>query len=147
MRIAVKLLRRVDQEVPECRWGPNWLVWDAEPTTQVYAQHVEYTLLFLAGPRSIAEFIEPAIGKAATKAGSPRPDDAAAGRAEALEQLAFCEAFPSYQKVLAREGVSRAGELALIGTHDSVVASSRPTKRSAPPDLVLSPVRRDEEAL
>ena len=24
--------------------GPDWLVWDAEPTSQQYAQHVEYRL-------------------------------------------------------------------------------------------------------
>jgi hypothetical protein len=44
VRLAVKVLGRVDEEVLEFRWGPNWLVWDAEPTKQQYAQHVEYTL-------------------------------------------------------------------------------------------------------
>ena len=44
VRIAVKVLGLVDEEVLEYRWGPDWLVWDAERTTQQYAQHVEYTL-------------------------------------------------------------------------------------------------------
>jgi uncharacterized protein YndB with AHSA1/START domain len=44
VRIAVKVLGLVDEEVLEYRWGPDWLVWDAEQTTQQYAQHVEYTL-------------------------------------------------------------------------------------------------------
>jgi uncharacterized protein YndB with AHSA1/START domain len=44
VRIAVKVLGLVDEEVLEYRWGPDWLVWDAERTSQQYAQHVEYTL-------------------------------------------------------------------------------------------------------
>ena len=44
VRIAVKVLGLVDEEVLEYRWGPDWLVWDAERTNQQYAQHVEYTL-------------------------------------------------------------------------------------------------------
>ena len=44
MRIAVKVLGLLDEEVLEYRWGPDWLVWDAERTKQQYAQHVEYTL-------------------------------------------------------------------------------------------------------
>jgi polyketide cyclase/dehydrase/lipid transport protein len=44
VRLAVKVLGRLDEEILEFRWGPNWLVWDAEPTKQQYAQHVEYTL-------------------------------------------------------------------------------------------------------
>jgi uncharacterized protein YndB with AHSA1/START domain len=44
VRIAIKVLGRVDEEVLEYRWGPDWLVWDAEQTRQQYAQHVEYTL-------------------------------------------------------------------------------------------------------
>jgi uncharacterized protein YndB with AHSA1/START domain len=44
VRITVKVLGLVDEEVLEYRWGPDWLVWDAERTNQQYAQHVEYTL-------------------------------------------------------------------------------------------------------
>jgi len=44
VRIAVKVLGMVDEEVLEYRWGPDWLVWDAERTSLQYAQHVEYTL-------------------------------------------------------------------------------------------------------
>ncbi|MEN3318828.1 MAG: hypothetical protein V7643_2229 [Mycobacterium sp.] len=42
--LAVRVLGVLDEEVLEFRWGPNWLVWDAERTKQQYAQHVEYTL-------------------------------------------------------------------------------------------------------
>ena len=44
VRLAVKVLGRLDEEILEFRWGPDWLVWDAEQTKQQYAQHVEYTL-------------------------------------------------------------------------------------------------------
>jgi Polyketide cyclase / dehydrase and lipid transport len=44
VRLAVKVLGRVDEEILEFRWGPDWLVWDAAQTKQQYAQHVEYTL-------------------------------------------------------------------------------------------------------
>ena len=44
VRLAVRVLGRTDEEVLEFRWGPDWLVWDAEATKERYAQHVEYTL-------------------------------------------------------------------------------------------------------
>ena len=44
VRVAVRVLGLLDEEVLEYHWGPNWLVWDAERTSQQYAQHVEYTL-------------------------------------------------------------------------------------------------------
>jgi uncharacterized protein YndB with AHSA1/START domain len=44
VRLAVRVLGVLDEEILEFRWGPDWLVWDAEPTKQQYAQHVEYTL-------------------------------------------------------------------------------------------------------
>jgi F420-dependent oxidoreductase-like protein len=125
---------------------------------RVAGELADGTLLFLAGPRNIAEFIEPTIGKAAAEAGRSRPriiasvpvlvsDDVDAARAEAVEQLAFYEAIPSYQKVLAREGVTRAGELAVIGTPDSVVRQLESYRDAGATDLVLSPVRRDAAAL
>lgn len=44
VRVAMRVLGLVDEEVLEYHWGPNWLVWDAGRTSQQYAQHVEYTL-------------------------------------------------------------------------------------------------------
>ena len=124
---------------------------------QVTGELADGTQLFLAGPRTIAEFIEPTIGKAAADAGRPKPriiasvpvlvsDDVEAARAEAVEQLAFYEAIPSYQKVLAREGVKRAGDLAVIGTPDAVARQLASYRDAGATDLVLSPVRRDDAA-
>jgi uncharacterized protein YndB with AHSA1/START domain len=44
VRVTVRAYGLSDTEVLEYRWGPDWLVWDAERTSQQRAQHVEYTL-------------------------------------------------------------------------------------------------------
>ena len=45
VRVKVRVLGLSDTEILEYRWGPDWLVWDALPTSQQYAQHVEYRLV------------------------------------------------------------------------------------------------------
>jgi F420-dependent oxidoreductase-like protein len=116
------------------------------------------TLPFLAGPRTIAEFIEPTIAKAAADAGRPKPriiasvpvlvsDDADAARAEAAERLAFYETIPSYQKVIAREDVASAADLAAVGTPHVVARKLSSYRDAGATDLVLSPIRRDDKAL
>jgi len=44
VRVTVRAMGVSDTEVLEYRWGPDWLVWDAERSSQQHAQHVEYTL-------------------------------------------------------------------------------------------------------
>jgi Polyketide cyclase / dehydrase and lipid transport len=44
VHLAVRVLGRLDEEILEFRWGPDWLGRDAEQTKQQYAQHVEYRL-------------------------------------------------------------------------------------------------------
>jgi uncharacterized protein YndB with AHSA1/START domain len=44
VKVTVKVIGIVDQEVLEFHWGPDWIVWDALKTMQQHAQHVEYTL-------------------------------------------------------------------------------------------------------
>src|SRR3954470_14761897 len=67
---------------------------------QVTGELADGTLPFIAGPRAIAEFIEPTIAKAAAEAGRPKPrviasvpvlvsDDVDSARNFAAEQLAF----------------------------------------------------------
>ena len=125
---------------------------------QVTGELADGTQLFLAGPRTIAEFIEPTLTKAAVEAGRPQPrilasvpvlitDDVDAGRAEAAEALAFYETIPSYEKILAREGVNGAADIAVIGTADSVVRQLASYRDAGATDVVLSPIRRDEAAL
>ena len=109
------------------------------------------TLPYLAGPRTIGEFIVPTITKAASEAGRPAPriiaavpvvvtDDEDAGRESAAEQLSFYTAIPSYQKVIAREGVDEIAELAAVGPVDAVLRQLRRYLDAGATDLVLSPL-------
>lgn len=121
---------------------------------QVTGELADGTLPYLAGPRTVGEFIVPTIGAAAADAGRPAPrviaivpvlitDDADAGRLWAAEQLAFYETIPSYQKVIAREGVSGAVDLAAVGTADDVTRQLRRYLEAGATDVVLSPLRRE----
>jgi F420-dependent oxidoreductase-like protein len=120
---------------------------------RVTGELADGTLPYLAGPRTIAEFIEPTIAKAAADAGRPKPriiaavpalvsDDEDAARAFAAEQLSFYETVPSYQKVLAREGVASAGDLAAVGSAESIARQLRSYLDAGATDVVISPVDR-----
>ncbi|OBI16672.1 LLM class F420-dependent oxidoreductase [Mycobacterium sp. E2327] len=116
---------------------------------RVTGELADGTLPYLAGPRTIGEFIAPAITRAAAEAGRPAPrviaavpvvlsDDADAARTYAAEQLGFYQTIPSYQKVIAREGVDSVTELAAIGSEDAVVKQLRRYLDAGATDLVLS---------
>ncbi|MFI9029959.1 TIGR03564 family F420-dependent LLM class oxidoreductase [Streptomyces sp. NPDC053560] len=94
------------------------------------------TIPFLAGPRTLAERIVPTITEAAAAAGRPAPqivagvpavvtDDAAAARDRVSAALSFYDSIPSYRKVIAAEGLSRAADLLIAGDEDTVVAGLR----------------------
>jgi F420-dependent oxidoreductase-like protein len=102
---------------------------------QATGELADGTLLALAGPRTITEFIVPIINRAAADGGRPTPRviamvsvavtsgtdaDNEAARSAAADSMGMYDMVPSYQKVMAREGVSKAGELAVIGTAESV---------------------------
>lgn len=44
VKVTVKVVGLVDRELLEFHWGPDWVVWDAEPTFHQHGQHAEYTL-------------------------------------------------------------------------------------------------------
>ncbi|MDV6287129.1 TIGR03564 family F420-dependent LLM class oxidoreductase [Streptomyces sp. UP1A-1] len=82
----------------------------------------EGTIPFLAGPRTLAEQIVPAITEAAAAAGRPAPqivagvpavvtDDAEAARSRVSAALGFYDSIPSYRRVIASEGLSSAADL------------------------------------
>jgi F420-dependent oxidoreductase-like protein len=125
---------------------------------QVTGELADGTLPYLAGPRTIAEFIEPTIAKAAADAGRPKPriiaavpalvsDDVDAARREAAAQLSFYETIPSYQKVIAREAVASVVELAAIGSAESVVRQLQGYLDAGATDVVLSPLDRADAAV
>jgi F420-dependent oxidoreductase-like protein len=101
---------------------------------RVTGELADGTLPYLAGPRTLAEFIVPTISEAARSAGRPAPRivaalfgvvtaDAEQVRATAVEQMAFYVNVASYRAVLQREGVDHPAELAVIGDEESMAAA------------------------
>lgn len=121
---------------------------------RVTGELADGTLPYLAGPRTIEEFIVPTIGAAATAAGRPAPqiiaavpvvvsDDVDAARTLAVQELAFYEAIPSYAKVIAREGAERAADIAAVGPAGMVREHLQRYRDAGATDLVLSSLRSD----
>ena len=119
---------------------------------RVTGELADGTLPYLAGPRTVAEFIAPTITKAAADAGRPAPrivaavpvlvtDDVDAGRAAAADTLGFYATIPSYQMVIAREGAESVADLAAVGPADVVRAQLQRYRDAGATDLVLSPLR------
>ena len=111
------------------------------------------TLPYLAGPRTVEDFIVPTITAAASAAGRPAPkviaavpvlvtDDVDDGRARAAEALEFYTTIPSYAKVIEREGVDSVIDLAAVGTAAQVSAQLRRYLDAGATDVVLSPLVR-----
>ncbi|MET0474901.1 MAG: TIGR03564 family F420-dependent LLM class oxidoreductase [Mycobacterium sp.] len=119
---------------------------------RVTGEMADGTLPYLAGPRTLEEFIVPTISDAAAAVGRPAPrvlaavpvvvsDDADAARALATEELAFYETIPSYAAVIAREKAGRAVDLAAIGSADAVRNTLQRYLDAGATDLVLAPMR------
>ena len=116
---------------------------------QVTGELADGTMPYLAAPRTIAEFIEPAIAKSAADARRRKPriiaqvpaivsDDVDAGKNFAAERLSFFETIPSYQKVIARERVAGAADLAAVGSAESVRHQLQSYLDARATDVVLS---------
>jgi alkanesulfonate monooxygenase SsuD/methylene tetrahydromethanopterin reductase-like flavin-dependent oxidoreductase (luciferase family) len=89
------------------------------------------TVVWMAGPKTIANHIVPRITEAASNAGRPAPrvvamlpvcvtDDVAGARERAARVFAGYATLPSYQAMLAREGVDGPAAIAIIGDEDEV---------------------------
>ncbi|MFG3436856.1 TIGR03564 family F420-dependent LLM class oxidoreductase [Nonomuraea sp. NPDC047897] len=91
------------------------------------------TVLWMTGPRTVAEHVAPALAAAAEEAGRDRPrivcmlpvcvtDDPGAARARAEEIFAVYGQLPSYRAMLDREGAAGPGDVAIVGDEASVRA-------------------------
>ncbi len=89
------------------------------------------TITWMVGPRTLAGMTVPGMRRAAEEAGRPAPEivvpqpvcvttDQAGGLARAEGALAWYGTLHSYQATLAREGYSRPGQIALIGSREQV---------------------------
>jgi hypothetical protein len=65
-------------------------------------------------------------------------DDVDTAKNFAAEQLSFYEAIPSYQKVIAREGVASAADLAVVGSAESIKRQLQSYLNAGATDVVLS---------
>lgn len=115
------------------------------------------TSLGSCGPRTIATHIGPRLTAAAAGAGRPPPrivalvgvcvtDDVAALRAHGRSENAMYDAFPSYRRVLDREGVESGADLTLAGTPDRILDGLADYATAGATDLrLVIAARTDEE--
>lgn len=112
---------------------------------RVAGELADGTLPYLAGPSTLSKHIVPAITSAAKS--TPRivafvpavvTADVEATRARALAQLAFYEQVPSYRRVIELEGATRAAELALIGSEETVAAGIRRYYDAGATEVILT---------
>jgi F420-dependent oxidoreductase-like protein len=107
------------------------------------------TVPFLAGPRTLSTRIVPAITRAAESAGRPAPrvvvmlpavvtDDVDDVRAVAAGQLAFYGQVPSYQQVMADEGVTHPVELGVFGDEKEVATGVQRYLDAGATDVVVT---------
>ncbi|MEH3130358.1 MAG: LLM class F420-dependent oxidoreductase [Mycolicibacterium neoaurum] len=154
----------VDFHGAEFTAGPEWPVSVAGGTPvpvyvaamgpkalRVTGELADGTLPYLAGPRTVGEFIVPEITAAAAAAGRPAPkiiamvpalvtDDVDAGRALAADTLAFYATIPSYQRVIEREQLDSIADLAAVGDAATVRAQLRRYVDAGATDVALSPL-------
>jgi alkanesulfonate monooxygenase SsuD/methylene tetrahydromethanopterin reductase-like flavin-dependent oxidoreductase (luciferase family) len=129
--------------------APVYVAAMGKKALQVTGELADGTLPYLAGPRTIAEFIEPAIAKSAADAGRRKrrivaqvpalvSNDVDAAKDFAAEKLSFYEDIPSYQKVIARKGVASTADLAAVGSAESVRRHLHSYLDAGATDVVLS---------
>ncbi len=122
---------------------------------QLAGSRTSGSILWLSGPKAIAEQIKPALDAAAAEAGRPAPRivasvpvcvtkdaDAVKGFVEAA--LAGYNDLPSYRGVMDTEGAGGPADVSLIGTEDEVLAGMRAFAEAgatdfAPVELALDP--------
>jgi F420-dependent oxidoreductase-like protein len=104
-------------------------------------------ILWLAGPRTIAEAIQPALCEAAAGRPSPRivaglpvcvTDEGSRVRAQVDHVLGKFMHFDSYRTVLEREGAAGPGDVALVGTAAEVRAGAAALADAGASDLAAT---------
>lgn len=89
------------------------------------------TVLWMTGPKTVADHVVPRVVAAAGEAGRPAPrvvcilpvcvtDDEAAARARAAQVFAVYDTLPSYKAMLDKEGAAGPGDVAIVGDEAAV---------------------------
>ncbi|MGW0810074.1 TIGR03564 family F420-dependent LLM class oxidoreductase [Nonomuraea sp. NPDC002799] len=113
------------------------------------------TVLWMTGPKTVAEHIAPTITAAAAEAGREPPrivcglpicvtDDPAAAVQRANEIFAMYGQLPSYRAMLDREGAAGPGDVAIVGDEETVLAKLGELERAGVTDFVASPFANTE---
>ena len=108
------------------------------------------TVLWMTGPKTIAEHIAPAIKAAAAEAGREEPrivcslpicvtDDPEGAVARANEIFSTYGTLPSYRAMLDREGVAGPGDVAVVGDEETVLARLETLRQAGVTDFVAAP--------
>ena len=94
------------------------------------------TILWMTGPKTVADHVAPRINKAASDAGRPAPQvvaalpvavvaDVHAAREQANTTFAIYGGLPSYRAMLDKEGATGPGDVAIVGDEATVEAGIR----------------------
>ncbi|PZG20819.1 TIGR03564 family F420-dependent LLM class oxidoreductase [Nonomuraea aridisoli] len=113
------------------------------------------TVLWMTGPKTVAEHIAPTIRAAAAEAGRDEPrvvcalpicvtDDPAGAVARANEIFSMYGRLPSYRAMLDREGAAGPGDVAIVGDEDTVLAKLDELRQAGVTDFVASPFANRE---
>jgi F420-dependent oxidoreductase-like protein len=116
------------------------------------------TVLWMVGPKTLADHVVPTITSAAEAAGRPPPEifaglpvsvsaDPEATRERAAEQFAFYDTLASYRSMLDREGAGRPVDIAVVGDEDSVARQLRHLIEVGATGLVLHVFGSGEDQL
>lgn len=145
----------------------GWLTIDADPCPVLLAalgpkmlelagRMTSGTSLGSCGPKTIAHDIAPVINAAAERANRPQPrivalvavcvtDDPDGVRAYGREQGQLYDNFPSYRRVLDREGVASGADLTLAGSLDDIIEGLAVYAAAGVTDLRLMIASRNDD--
>lgn len=123
---------------------------------ELAGQQTAGTITWMTGPQTIANHINPTITAAAESAGRSAPevvaavpalvtDDVPAGRATAASTFAIYGQLPSYQAMIAREGLNGPEDLAIIGSADQVAEGLAAVDDAGATTVVVSEFGNDDE--
>jgi F420-dependent oxidoreductase-like protein len=99
-------------------------------------RHTDGTVLWMVGPKTLAEHVVPTITRSAEAAGRASPQvvvglpvsvtsDLEASRERAASAFGFYNNLPSYRAMLDREAVAGPADVAVVGDEDAVAAQLR----------------------